>query len=169
MTTRRSWIKKMVVATGTAVGAASTVTLVLDDEPQESGAQGPGVTGPAPLELLQPLAVGAAVGHGWTLTEVGEIAYGASTLSLSNEDGRTASVALCRRQEAGGSLASSSLYDLFLLNGSQERQVATEELLGRVVRLLAETVQANETVASVHPGFLTHQDRIRRYGQGLPA
>ena len=122
--------------------------------------------GSSPWSLLAPLSKGAPVGRGWRIVDAAPVVRGASVLTLRHDDGRVASVHLCRRDGAPRGPASTDRCELLVMDGGQGDR-PTDESLGRALQSLARRVARNEAAASTE-GLLTHPERLARFGpEGL--
>ena len=142
-------------ATGTAPRAAAAVA--------ETAA--PLAEAPAPWELLRPLSAGAALAHGWTVTEVSPVRAGASVVTLRHAQGATRRVHLCRKGAVPAGLVHTERYDLVVMNGGAG-DLPTEEGLAQAVAALAHAVAANEATQAEPVALLAHAERVERFAAG---
>jgi hypothetical protein len=110
---------------------------------------------PPPWEMLRPLAQGAAVAHGWRVSELSGIEHGTCVLTLENERGRTHRIHLCRNDGRPQGLVFTAQVDLVVMNGGRGDQ-PTEEGLAQAIAKVAHVLAANEgrhapTVAALMP------------------
>lgn len=170
MDSRRDVLRKIGVAlaAGSALGAAPAGA----DGPPADASPGDGpVGGPsgasatsAPEALLLPYVVGSEIG-GWTVAALSGVAAGAVAIDLACRDGR-ARVHLCARGEPSRGIASTSRFDLVLMNGGDGATPSREDV-ARVVRVLAARIDSNtEAALQLLPelgGLLTHDQRLARF------
>ena len=98
---------------------------------------------PPPWELLQPLALGSVVAHGWRVAELNGVADGSCVLTLRNQRGRTQRIHLCRNDGSPQGLVYTGRFDLLVMNGGQG-DLPTDEGLARAVAEVAHVLAANE-------------------------
>lgn len=98
---------------------------------------------PPPWALLQPLALGSAVTHGWRVAELSGVADGSCVLTLQNERGRAHRIHLCRNDGRPQGLVHTSRFDLLVMNGGQG-DLPTDEGLAQAVAEVAHVLAANE-------------------------
>jgi len=122
-------------------------------------------TAPPPWELVQPLALGAEVAHGWRVTGLTGVVDGVCVLTLQNGSGRVHRVHLCRNDGRPQGLVYTDRLDLVVMNGGQG-DLPTEEGLAQAVAEVAHVLAANERerdqqrlVAELQP----HAERVRLY------
>jgi hypothetical protein len=123
------------------------------------------VSAPPPWELLQPLAVGTVVAHGWRVADLTGVANGSCVLTLENEQGRTHRVHLCRNDGRPQGLVYTKQFDLVVMNGGQG-DLPTEEGLAQAVAEVAHALAANEGRLQHEPvvrGLLSQTERTQRY------
>ena len=123
-----------------------------------------GVTAPeGPLAVFAPLALGAEVHAGWTLSEVRAPEKGAMLVVLV-KDGAAARVHVCANAGCAAGVASTEALDFLLMNeGHGERE--TQEDLGLAILALAGRAGESGVVPA---GLLTHQQRIDKYLKSEP-
>ena len=121
------------------------------------------VSKPGPWELLRPLAVGAAVGHGWHVAGfTGEVA-GSCVLTLENEKGRAHRVHVCRNDGRPQGLVYTEQFDLVVMNGGQG-DLPTDEGFAQAVAEVAHVVAANErSHGKLVTALLPQAERERRF------
>jgi hypothetical protein len=119
-------------------GAAATVwsPIVDADVPATLSA-------PAPWALLQPLAMGSAVAHGWHVAGLTGAVDGSCVVTLQNERGRAHRVHLCRNDGRPQGLVYTKRFDLVVMNEGQG-DLPTEESLAQAVAALGHVLAANE-------------------------
>jgi len=121
---------------------------------------------------VSPLAAGAAVAHGWRLTELGPVQDGSCVATLQNERGRSRRIHLCRNDARPQGLVYTCRVDLVVMNEGHG-DLPTEERLAQAVAAVAHAVAANERRAPEHlfTALLPHAERVRRFAsaQGVYA
>ncbi len=120
------------------------------------------VSAPPPWELLRPLRVGTAVGHGWRVADLSGVEDGACVLTLRNGRGRVHRVHLCRNAGRPRGLVYTKRLDMVVMNGGRG-DLPTEEGLAQAVAAVAHVLAANE-------GRRQHQhvvDRLVPHAQRL--
>jgi hypothetical protein len=100
-------------------------------------------SGDAPIALLAPLTIGASVGGGWSIADLGPVKDGASVLTLTSPVAGEARVHICARNGAATGLAKTNLLDLVLMDGGNGND-PTRESLARVVTGIARRIAKNE-------------------------
>ena len=123
------------------------------------------LTAKAPWDLLSPLALGATVSHGWSLSRFSGAVGGSCVVTLRNQRGRESRVHICQNNGKPQGLVYTKRFDLVVMNGGQG-DLPTEEGLGQAVAELAHVIAANEDrqeaiVASLMP----HAERVRMCSQ----
>ncbi len=122
---------------------------------------------PAPWWLVSPIRTGSTIGKGWSVTGLSPVQQGAAVLSLQHRDGRTAAVHICALGRGGRGVASTSLFDLVVMDG-RDGDAPTDEDLGRAVVNLSRRIHRNELAVEAElrqaAGMMTHGDRVARYG-----
>ncbi len=121
---------------------------------------------PPPCELIDPLAMGSAVAHGWRVAGLSGAADGSCVLSLQNDRGRTHRVHICRNNGRPQGLVYTRRFDLVVMNGGQG-DLPTEEGFAQAVGEVAHVLAANERHprhATVVAALLPHTDRLQRFG-----
>jgi hypothetical protein len=101
------------------------------------------LSAPAPWDLVQPLAVGSAVAHGWRVAGLTGAVDGSCVLTLQNERGRAHRVHLCRNDGRPQGLVYTKRFDLVVMNEG-EGDLPTEESLAQAVAELGHVLAANE-------------------------
>jgi hypothetical protein len=119
--------------------------------------------GGAPWALLSPFKRGDSVGLGWHLDDLSDVQRGALVLRLVHQDGRSAEVHICERQDGVRGIARTARFDVLLMNGG-DGTVVTSESVGRVVKTLAVCIAHNESAIGELSGLLPHPDRVSRFG-----
>jgi hypothetical protein len=123
--------------------------------------------GPPPWELVRPLRPGSAVGHGWRVAELSDVADGSCVLTLRNRRGRTQRVHLCRNDGHPQGLVYTRHVDLVVMNGGQG-ELPTEEGLAQAVAKVAHVLARNEGGARpVVVALLPQAERVRRYSGAM--
>jgi hypothetical protein len=118
---------------------------------------------PAPWDLLQPLAVGSAVAHGWRVAGFSGVVDGTCVLTLENERGRSHRIHLCRNGGTPQGIVHTDGIDLLVMNGGQG-DVATDESFAQAVAEVAHVIAGNERrQATVVASLLSHEERLRRF------
>jgi hypothetical protein len=121
----------------------------------------------APWWLLDPYRVGSALGLGWSIASLSDIANGAAILELAHPSGDRARIHLCGHDGAPRGLASSAVVDFIVMDGRTGRE-ATDESIGRVILSLARHVRQVEASAGMDWRALSylmpHGDRVERFG-----
>jgi hypothetical protein len=179
MTDHRS-IERRIVLQGVLAAGAAASTGAIAAEPMEGPRQpnlpeeAPEGAPPAPAppdhrqaidDLLDPLRSGDMIGLGWSLAEVSHPAQGAVILTLAHDSGGQARVHLCKVARSGQGVAQSDNIDFMLMNRAGGAE-PTDEVLGRVIKTLAELVRGNERRgAALPPNLLPHSLRLCRYGR----
>jgi hypothetical protein len=122
----------------------------------------------APWELLQPLAMGSVVAHGWRVAGLSGAVGGSCVLTLENERGRSHRIHLCRNEGRPQGLVHTDGFVLLVMNGGQGDRPTEEPLdcvktteqlrLSRVGRLEArlEIGQRHERIGvldAIHQGM----------------
>ena len=127
---------------------------------------------PPPWALVSPLAAGAAVAHGWRLTELGPVQDGSCVVTLQNERGRSRRIHLCRNDGRPEGIVYTRRVDLVVMNEGHG-DLPTEERLAQAVAAVAHAVAANERRApeQLFTALLPHAERVRRFAsaQGVYA
>ncbi len=183
MLTRRDVVGKL--AAGTAfvwvagaarMGMASTRREPTDTTPSDSPAAAEAsapqggelsatapVSAPPPWELVQPLAMGSVVAHGWRVAGLTEVVDGSCVLTLQNERGRAHRVHLCRNEGTPQGLVYTQQLDLLVMNGGQG-DLATDEGLAQAVAELAHVLARNESARTqVVASLLPQAERVRLF------
>jgi hypothetical protein len=125
------------------------------------GANEPGA--PAPWELLQPLALGSAVGQGWHVAALSGAVDGSCVLTLANARGRAHRVHLCANDGRPQGLVYTRQFDLVVMNGGQG-ELPTDEGFAQAVAEVAHVLAANEAPgAAVVAALLPHHERVARF------
>lgn len=120
-------------------------------------------TAPAPWDLLQPLAVGSAVAHGWRVAGFSGVVDGSCVLTLENERGRNHRVHLCRNNGKPQGIVHTEQIDLMVMNGGQG-DLATDETFAQAVAEVAHVVAANERrQGTVVASLMSHDERLRQF------
>jgi hypothetical protein len=121
------------------------------------------VSAPPPWELLQPLALGSVVAHGWHLAGLTDVVHGACVVTLQNERGRAHRVHLCRNEGTPQGLVYTKQLDLLVMNGGQG-DLPTDEGFAQAVAELAHVVARNESQREqVVASLLPQAERVRRF------
>lgn len=137
--------------------AGQAVPLTVDAETPATA------TAPAPWSLLQPLAVGSAVAHGWRVAGFSGVVDGSCVLTLENERGRNQRVHLCRNAGQPQGIVHTEAVDMLVMNGGQG-DLATDESFAQAVAEVAHVVAANERrEATVVASLMSHDERLRRF------
>lgn len=180
MLTRRDVVGKL--AAGTAfvwvagaarMGMASTRREPTGTTPSDSpaGAEPQGVelsatapvSAPPPWELVQPLAMGSVVAHGWRVAGLTEVVDGSCVLTLQNERGRAHRVHLCRNEGTPQGVVYTQQLDLLVMNGGQG-DLPTDEGLAQAVAELAHVLARNESARPhVVAALLPQAERVRLF------
>ncbi|HSP96789.1 MAG TPA: hypothetical protein VL049_06035 [Candidatus Dormibacteraeota bacterium] len=117
----------------------------------------------APWELLNPLAMGSAVGYGWRVAGFTGAIDGTCVLTLENERGRAHRIHLCRNAGNPQGLVYTDSFDLLVMNGGQG-DLATDESFAQAVAEVAHVLSVNERrQATVVASLLPHDERLRRF------
>jgi hypothetical protein len=152
----------MVGAAPEQVASVSAVELA---KPSASAQSAAAASGPAPWDLMRPLALGSLVAQGWRVSELSEIKDGACVLTLSNERGRSHRVHLCRNDGRPQGIVYSDRFDLVVMNGGQG-DLPTDEGLAQAVAEVAHVLAANEASRRQEPvvkALMPHAERVRRF------
>jgi len=121
--------------------------------------------GGGPWWLLSPHSAGEEVGYGWTLKSLQPYDRGAWVLTLDRE-GTEARVHICYHSGSPRGVAHGELVDFILMDGGHGDK-PTLESLGRVLRVLAQSVRENELRQGADQqlsALMTHGERVARYG-----
>jgi hypothetical protein len=121
---------------------------------------------PPPWELLQPLALGSEVGHGWRVADLSAVVDGSCVLPLENERGRTHRVHVCGYYGRPQGLVHTKRLDLVVMNGGRG-DLPTEEGLAQGVAEVAHVLAANEAKwghAPLMTALLPQAERVRKFG-----
>lgn len=118
----------------------------------------------APWELLQPLAMGSVVAHGWRVAGLSGAVGGSCVLTLENQRGRSHRIHLCRNEGRPQGLVHTDRFDLLVMNGGQG-DLPTEEGFAQAVAQVAHVLSANEhgRRAAVVASLMPHEERLRRF------
>ncbi len=130
--------------------------------PAVADAGGQATTNVPPWELLQPLASGSALGHGWHVADLSGEADGVCVLTLRNARGRAHRVHLCRNDGRPQGLVYTERFDLVVMNGGQG-DLPTEEGLAQAVAEVAHVLAANERRPELVAGLLPQRERVRLF------
>lgn len=152
-------------ATGAADGAAAPDSHDWTSRPGVVDADAPATaSAPAPWELLQPLAMGSVVAHGWRVAGLSGAVDGSCVLTLENERGRSHRIHLCRNGGQPQGLIHTERFDLLVMNGGQG-DLPTEEGFAQAVAKVAHVLSANEhgRRAAVVAALMPHEERLRRF------
>ena len=120
---------------------------------------------PPPWELLEPLAVGSVVGHGWRVADLSSVVDGSCVLTLGNHSGRTHRIHVCRNDGRPQGLVYTKRLDLVVMNGGRG-DLPTEEGFAQAVAEVGHVLAANENRArhgAVVTALLPQAERERRY------
>jgi hypothetical protein len=101
--------------------------------------EAPVALGPAPWEMIAPLAQGDEVGLGWKVAALLPIVDGSAVLVLRDDTGRNASVRICKNEGRPVGVAHTAELDFLVMNGG-DGHTHTDETVGRVVLGLASRV-----------------------------
>jgi hypothetical protein len=115
----------------------------------------------APWELLAPLTVGAALGHGWQVAALSGVEAGSCVLTLQHASGRTQRVHVCRHDGRPAGVVYTDTLDLLVMNDGAG-ETPTDEGLAQAVATVAHAVARN--AAAAPPELLAHAERLERYG-----
>ena len=138
---------------GAALVASPTLARAAHEEPLA-----PSV--PSLWPLFAPLERGAAVGLGFSLSDLSQPSQGTAVLTLTRGDERVR-VHLSAREGRARGVASSTHVDFVLMNDGDGAQPTGEEV-GRVIKSLARLVAQNESEALVaSAGLLPHRSASR--------
>lgn len=179
MLTRRDLVGKL--AAGTAVlwaagaahagirtaersngATASEPAHVVPEPPADPGQQAT-ESAPVPWELVQPLAPGAEVAHGWHLAGFSGAVGGSCVVTLQNARGRSHRIHLCRNDGQPMGLVYTEHLDLVVMNGGAG-DLPTEEGFAQAVAALARVLAANEARhVPIVTALLPHGERLRRF------
>jgi len=121
---------------------------------------------PPPWELLQPLALGSEVGHGWRVADLSSVVDGSCVLTLENERGRCHRVHVCGNDGRPQGVVYTKRLDLVVMNGGRG-DLPTEEGLAQAVAEVGHVLAANEAKwesAPVVTALLPQAERVRLYG-----
>lgn len=119
---------------------------------------------PPPWALLQPLADGAPIAHGWSLVGLGGVVEGGFELTVRDARGRERRILVCRNDGQPRGIVFTEHCDLFVINDSRDRQ-ATDEGLAQAVAKVAHALAANEGRSEHHAlvaALSTHAERTQR-------
>ncbi len=146
--------------------AASAARLPVPEAlPEAIEVRPPGAGTAPPWELLRPLRVGTAVGHGWRVADLSGVADGVCVLTLRNGRGRTHRVHLCGKVGRPRGLVYTRRVDMVVMNGGRG-DMPTDEGLAQAVAAVAHVLAANERRRQ-HEGvvaqLMPHAERVRRY------
>ena len=116
-----------------------------------------------PVEMLRPLTIGSALGHGWRIAGLSGVADGSCVLTLANERGRENRIHICSNDGRPQGLVYTNRFDLVVMNGGQG-DLPTEEGFAHAVAEVAHVLAANEDVPSNLVAELqSHTERLRLY------
>ncbi len=101
------------------------------------------ITAEAPWDILQPLAVGVSVAHGWRLSGLTGAVDGSCVVTLENERGRQNRIHVCRNDGKPQGLVYTKHFDLVVMNGGKG-DLPTEESFGQAVAEVAHVLASNE-------------------------
>jgi hypothetical protein len=121
---------------------------------------------PPPWELLQPLALGSEVGHGWRVADLSAVVDGSCVLMLENERGRSHRVHVCGNDGRPQGVVYTKRMDLVVMNGGRG-DLPTEEGLAQAVAEVGHVLAANEAKwesAPVVTALVPQAERVRLYG-----
>ncbi len=123
------------------------------------------LSAPDPWPLLDPVGPGTSLGLGWTAQSLDPLEQGARRLTLAHDEGGRAEVLVCRRADTPRGVASSQELDFVVVTHGHGPQ-RTDENLARGLTVLAAAVALRErsTLAAELPSLLTHEERLRRFG-----
>lgn len=113
-------------------------------------------------KLIAPLAVGARLVGGWSITSIGTVESGAAVLTLKSDQGRSQRVHICRRGEDSGGLSRTADFDLVVMNGGVG-DLPTEENLAHAVAELGRAIVRNEgspEMVALRDALSTHTERL---------
>ena len=142
--------------------AAAPIAEVPAAAPQVAAAPAPE---PAPWGLLQPLALGSVLAHGWRVAGLTGVVDGSCVLTLQSERGRTHRVHLCRNDGRPEGLVFTERFDLLVMNGGQG-DLPSDEGMAQAVADVAHAIAANEAHgphAPVVAALLPHAERVERF------
>lgn len=120
---------------------------------------------PPPWELLEPLAAGSILAHGWRVADLSSPTAGACVLTLENERGRVQRIHLCRNGGTPLGLVYTQRVDLVVMNGGRG-DLGTEEHLAQAVADVAHAIAANEdrwAQRAVIDALLPHAERLQQF------
>jgi hypothetical protein len=119
---------------------------------------------PAPWELLHPLAMGSAVGHGWRVAGLTGAVDGSCVVTLQNDSGRAHRVHLCRNDGQPQGIVYTKRFDLVVMNGGQG-DLPTDEGFAQAVAEMAHVLAANENGHEpIVSALLPQAERVRLFG-----
>lgn len=113
--------------------------------------------------LIAPLEAGSTLGT-WTIESVGQVQYGAVSLTMRGAGGGLFYLDICARDRGEGAHsppARTEHYDIFVANEGNG-SLPTHEDHGLAAMALAEVVRANEQRVTL-AGMLTHAQRLQRH------
>jgi hypothetical protein len=122
-------------------------------------------TAPPPWDLISPLALGSAVGHGWHVADLTGTVDGSAVLTLENKRGRAHRVHICRNDGDPQGLVYTRRFDLVVMNGGRG-DLPTEESFARAVAEMAHVLAGNENdlmQAPVLAALMPQSERLRRF------
>jgi hypothetical protein len=176
---RRAFVGKVAAGAAVAFVAGAGRAKALTTGPQKDSAVAPElghatakaeapligeeITAPAPWELLHPLSLGAAVGHGWRVAGLSGAANGSCVLTLQNERGRSHRIHVCRNDGRPQGLVYTNRLDLVVMNGGQG-DLPTDEGLAQAVAEVAHVLAANERRHDdLLNALLPQAERVQRF------
>jgi hypothetical protein len=118
-----------------------------------------------PWELVAPLQVGAALGHGWAVAELSPVQAGSCVLTVAHHSGRRQRIHLCRNAGRPVGLVHTATVDLVVMNGGAG-DLPTDEGLAQAVATVAHAVARNEHARSRvgELDLVAHAERVERWG-----
>ena len=175
---RRDFVGRLAAGAGVAcaAGIGRAEAISAHNELQTSGATGwEGQVGqpttvetaqdnvPGPWELLSPLSAGAAVGHGWRVTELSAVSHGSCVLTLENGRGRVQRVHVCGNSGSPQGLVFTNQLDLVVMNGGAG-DLPTDESFAQALAEVAHVLASNEgQLRTVLDGLQPHAQRVSQY------
>jgi len=155
---------------GESETAAPGAQASLEMRPKLVDAEAPAtLSATAPWELMRPLTLGTALGHGWRVAGLSGAVDGSCVLTLENARGRSHRVHVCRNDGRPNGVVYTQRFDLLVMNGG-EGDLPTDEGLAQAVAQVAHVLAANEDSPAQEPlvtALLPHAERVRLFSGDL--
>ncbi len=137
--------------------AFSATARTLRDSPARSPAHPSPHGDEPPWALLHPLTEGRDLALGWALESLGPVRGGSTTMTLRHADHGVARVTIRRNSGAPLGVAHTDHLDFLLMNGGKGAS-ETEPSVGRVLRAVADLLQAQQPDPAVLAALLPHSE-----------